>query len=117
VAARGASGDDQLGRRVTPDTNRQQQLPQASIRAAGRAGERATMTAFGSGTQWPPAPITGAKAGARTPEQQSADLVAAHEFHRITQFAAACRRQWPNAKITLRPDHYGPSTGADAPPN
>jgi hypothetical protein len=89
VAALGASISDQLGRRVIPETNSQQRLPQASVRA-------------------------GAQAGARTPEQRSADLLAAREFHQIQKFVAACRRQWPGARIVLRPDHDAASAPADA---
>jgi hypothetical protein len=39
----------------------------------------------------------------QTPEQR-ADVIAAQEFHQLQKFAAACRRQWPGAKIVLRPD-------------
>ena len=52
----------------------------------------------------------------QTPEQRCADVVAAQEFHQIQKFAAACRRQWPGAKIVLRPNEGGPPQGADAPP-
>ena len=45
-----------------------------------------------------------------------ADIVAAQEFHQIQKFVAACRRQWPGAKIVLRPNEGGPPQGADAPP-
>jgi hypothetical protein len=48
-----------------------------------------------------------------TPEQRCADAANAREFQRIQKFAAACRRQWPGAKIVLRPD--GASSGARAP--
>jgi hypothetical protein len=40
----------------------------------------------------------------QAPEQRCADGVAAQEFRQIKKFAAACRRQWPGAKIVLRPD-------------
>jgi hypothetical protein len=53
--------------------------------------------------------------GKQTSEQRYADLVDAQEFHRITKFVAACRRQWPGAMIVLWPD--GTPTGADAPSN
>jgi hypothetical protein len=49
-------------------------------------------------------------------ERRCADIVAGQEFHQIKKFVAACRRQWPGAKVTLRPDRDGLSTGADAPP-
>jgi hypothetical protein len=49
-------------------------------------------------------------------KRRCADIVAAQAFHQIKKFAAACRRQWPGAKVTLRPDRDGLSTGADAPP-
>jgi hypothetical protein len=39
----------------------------------------------------------------------------AREFYQIQKFVAACRRQWPGAKIVLRPNQDGASTGADAP--
>lgn len=42
---------------------------------------------------------------------------AAREFHQIQKFVAACRRQWPGAKICLRPDHDDAPASADAPPN
>jgi hypothetical protein len=109
VAALGASVVDQLGRQVIRETNRQQQLLQASI----RAGDRTAMAGLEGGARWPLAPITGAQARTRTPEQQFADVVAAQEFYRITKFVAACRRQWPGATIVLRPD--GASSGARAP--
>jgi hypothetical protein len=66
------------------------------------------MAASNSGVQRRPA--------FRTPEERSADLLAAQEFQQITKFAAACRRQWPSAKIVLRPNEDGSSPGADAPP-
>jgi hypothetical protein len=113
VAARGASVSDQLGRRVIPDINRQQQLPQASL--AQLAARGSDMTAgLDSGAPCR-APVGGAQARARTPHQQPADLLAAQEFHRIRKFVAECRRHWPGAMIVLRPDS-APS-GADAPPN
>ena len=39
----------------------------------------------------------------------------AREFFQIQQFVAACRQQWPGAKIVLRSG--GTQTGANAPPN
>ena len=44
----------------------------------------------------------------QTLEQRRADVVAAQEFHQIKKFVAACRRQWPGAKIVLRPNEGGP---------
>jgi hypothetical protein len=38
------------------------------------------------------------------------------EFEQIRKFVAACRRQWPGAKIVLWPND-GASIGADAPIN
>jgi hypothetical protein len=35
----------------------------------------------------------------------------------MQKFVAACRRQWPGAKIVLRPYEGGPPQGANAPPN
>ena len=104
VAAHGASVTDQLERQVIRETNRQQQLTQAAIRTAGGAGDRAMMAASIGGTQRRPA--------FRTPEQRSADLLAAHEFQQITKFVAACRRQWPGAIVVLRPDDDGTPAGA-----
>jgi hypothetical protein len=52
----------------------------------------------------------------QTPEQRCADVVAAQEFHQIKKFVAACRQQWPGAKIVLRPNEGGPPEGARAPP-
>ena len=40
----------------------------------------------------------------------------AREFQKIQKFAAACRQQWPGAKIVLRPNEGDASSGADAPP-
>jgi hypothetical protein len=105
VAALGASVVDQLGRQVIQETNRQQQLTQAAIRTAGGAGDRAMMAASSGGAQ--------RRLAFRTPEQRSADLLAAQEFQQITKFVAACRRQWPGAMILLRPD--GAPLGAGAP--
>lgn len=48
----------------------------------------------------------------QTPEQHRADFVAAQEFHQIQKFAAACGRQWPGAKIVLRPNQDGAPAGA-----
>ena len=108
MAALGASAVGQLGRQVILETNRQRQLPQAAIRTAG-AGNRAMMAASKGGAQQ--------RSALRTSEQRSADLLAAQEFHQIHKFAAACRRQWPGAKIVLRPNESGPPQGAGAPPN
>jgi hypothetical protein len=107
VAALGASVVDQLGRQVIPETNRQQQPPQALIRTAG-AGDRALMAAFNGGVQRRPA--------FRTPEQRCADAVAVQEFQQINQFVSACRRQWPGATIVLRPNDDA-SRVTDAPTN
>jgi hypothetical protein len=41
----------------------------------------------------------------------------AREFQKIQEFAAACRRQWPDAKIVLRPNEDDASSGADARPH
>jgi hypothetical protein len=41
----------------------------------------------------------------------------AQEFNLIKRFVAACRQQWPGAKIVLRPNQDGASTGADVPIN
>jgi hypothetical protein len=81
VAALGASVVDQLGRQVIPENNRQQQLPQAAIRTASGAGDRATMGASHGGPQPRPA--------FRTPELRSADHLGAKEFQQI---AKICRR-------------------------
>jgi hypothetical protein len=40
----------------------------------------------------------------------------AREFKQIQKFAAACRRLWPGAKITLRPNEDDAPSGADARP-
>jgi hypothetical protein len=37
------------------------------------------------------------------------------EFYQIQRFVAACRRQWPDAKIVLWPNQDDASTGAYAP--
>jgi hypothetical protein len=65
------------------------------------------MAAFNGGAQ--------RRAAFRAPEQRTADLLTAQEFHQIQKFVAACRRQWPGAMIVLRPD--GTPTGASSPPN
>ena len=49
-------------------------------------------------------------------EQRDADAAAAQEFHQIKEFVAACRRQWPGAKIALRPTQDGAPAGANVPP-
>ncbi len=46
-----------------------------------------------------------------------AEFENAREFQKIQKFAAACRQQWPGAKIVLRPNEGGASPGADGPPN
>jgi hypothetical protein len=51
----------------------------------------------------------------QTPEQRCADVVAAQEFHQITKFVAACRRQWPGSMIVLRPNEDG-APQVQAPP-
>jgi len=51
----------------------------------------------------------------QTLEQRCADVLAAQEFYQIKKFVAACRQQWPGAKIVLRPNHDGASLGAKAP--
>ena len=38
----------------------------------------------------------------------------AREFQKIQKFIAACRQQWPGAKIVLRPNEDDASSGADA---
>ena len=108
VAAHGASVTDQLGRQVGSETNRQQQLPQAAIRRAG-AADRVMMADSNAGAQRRPV--------FRTPEQRSSDLLAAQEFQQITKFAAACRRQWPGARIVLRPTTARKQVLARRPPN
>jgi hypothetical protein len=113
--AHGASIVDQLGRQVIPEVNPKQQPSQPAIRSAGGAGDRAMMAAYNGGAQQRPASVAGVQAGARTAEQRSADLLAAHEFHQIKKFVAACRQQWPGAKIVLRPNESGPPPGAGAP--
>ena len=90
VVALGASVVDQLGRQVIPEINRRQQLPQAAIRTAG-AGDRAVMAASNGGAQRRPAFVAGAQAGARTPEQRSADLIAARKICRRAPAAMAGR--------------------------
>jgi hypothetical protein len=57
---------------------------------------------------------TDAQAQFGTPEQRYAEMLDAQEFHRIKEFVAACRRQWPGARIVLRPDHDAASAPADA---
>ena len=51
----------------------------------------------------------------QTLEQRCADVIAAQEFHQIKRFVAACRRQWPGAKIMLRPNEDGAPIRANAP--
>jgi hypothetical protein len=50
----------------------------------------------------------------QTIEQGYFERSDAQEFYRIQKFVAACRRQWPGAKIVLRSG--GAQTGANAPP-
>ena len=52
----------------------------------------------------------------QTNERRRSEKSDAQEFYQIQKFAAACRRQWPGAKIVLRPNEGGPPEGADAPP-
>lgn len=40
----------------------------------------------------------------------------AQEFYQIRRFVAACRQQWPGARIVLRPDQDGAPKSAYAPP-
>ena len=47
----------------------------------------------------------------------SREMSDAQEFNLIKRFVAACRQQWPGAKIVLRPNQDGASTGANAPIN
>jgi hypothetical protein len=49
--------------------------------------------------------------------ERRAEMGDAHEFFQIQRFAAACRLQWPGAKIVLRPNQDGASIGADMPIN
>jgi hypothetical protein len=53
----------------------------------------------------------------QTNERRRSENSAAQEFYQIQKFAAACRRQWPGAKIVLRPNESGPPLGAGAPLN
>ena len=50
-------------------------------------------------------------------EQRRSEMSDAREFLQIHRFVAACRQQWPGAKIVLRPNHGVASIGADAPTN
>jgi hypothetical protein len=56
------------------------------------------------------------RAAKQTPEQRCADTVAAREFYQMQKFVAACRRQWPDAVIVLRPNDDA-SQVTDAPTN
>jgi hypothetical protein len=49
-------------------------------------------------------------------EQRFLEMSDAQEFFQIQRFVAACRQQWPGAKIVLRPNHGAASIGANAPP-
>jgi hypothetical protein len=48
---------------------------------------------------------------AQTPEEPAADERAYKDFLQLQKFAAACRRQWPSAKIVLRPNEPQQSSG------
>lgn len=50
-------------------------------------------------------------------ERRHSEMSNAQEFFHIQQFVAACRQQWPGAKIVLRPNQDGESIGADMPIN
>jgi len=49
-------------------------------------------------------------------EQRSLETSDAQEFFQIQRFVAACRQQWPGAKIVLRPKQDGAPAGANVPP-
>ncbi len=46
-------------------------------------------------------------------ERRYSEMSDAQEFSQIQRFVAACRQQWPGAKIVLRPNQNA-SIGADA---
>jgi hypothetical protein len=48
-------------------------------------------------------------------EQRLSKMSDAQEFFQIQRFVAACRQQWPGAKIVLRPKQDGASADANAP--
>jgi hypothetical protein len=48
-------------------------------------------------------------------EQRYSEMRDAQEFFQIQRFVAACRQQWPGAKIVLRLNQDGASIGAAAP--
>jgi hypothetical protein len=48
--------------------------------------------------------------------QRHSETNDAQEFCQIQRFVAACRQQWPGAKIVLRPKQDGAPAGANAPP-
>jgi len=48
-------------------------------------------------------------------EQRFLEMSEAQEFFQIQRFVAACRQQWPGAKIVLRPNYGVASIGAAAP--
>jgi hypothetical protein len=48
-------------------------------------------------------------------ERRHSEMSDAQEFFQIQRFVAACRQQWPGAKIVLRPNHDVASIGANAP--
>jgi hypothetical protein len=48
-------------------------------------------------------------------EQRLLEMSDAQEFFQIQRFVAACRQQWPGAKIVLRPEQDGVSADANAP--
>ena len=48
-------------------------------------------------------------------EQRFLEMSDAQEFFQIQRFVAACRQQWPGAKIVLRPNKDGASIRVGAP--
>jgi hypothetical protein len=52
---------------------------------------------------------------AKTKRRDGTQMSEAREFLQIQQFVAACRQQWPGAKIVLRPNQDGGQIGAGAP--
>jgi hypothetical protein len=105
VAAPGGSEKDELGRHVVLQTSRQPQLTQPSICAKPNSSVRCEAESTVARDHTPCAKPTS--------EQRRADAANAQEFHQIQQFVAECRRLWPGAIITLRPD--GAPIGANAP--
>ncbi len=104
VAALGASVTDQLGGGSSGTLIANSKFRKLRSAEAIGARDRAVTADSRAGAQWRPALVPRRPAAARTPEQQRADLLAAQQFHLITKFVAACRRQWPGAVIVLRPD-------------